>query len=1021
MKSTSKIISVLLALCLLMCAFPAMAFAEVTEYPLIVNNVPVTSQNCSDILGDGKVAYNPTSKTLTLRSAKLSCSEKPSESADMLCAIHCDADLTIVLDGSSTIEVDGANETLNAVFGILANNLTISEGANGGSLTINVKAKDSGTVGGIYASGSIAVNSDSVTVTADGGVMLETATAPTANDRSTGGEPDKSDDKPVIGDMPDMHLDLFGAETAVPGSGGSSDTYAFCTAIYAGNGYTQSKGTVSAQASNATNCTAMNVHETLTVTGGKLTVVAGDGKELSNGIYCDTINISGSSTGVSATGGNTEGSSFGIYADEDMTVTGGTVTASSGTSEYTSSAICVDRAYTQTAGTVTATGGASWCDNSIGFYVYEGPVKISGGTLTAVGAENSYDSYGICAYGSLELTGGTVKATGGDAYDDSYGASIYYLTVTNGTLELRSGSPDDDSFGLDVIDMLVSGGTVNVVCEGSDYGSYGVYTNESYEQTGGKVTASAGDGRYSSWGLFLASSSTTDILGGTLTATSGNANDETAGIYSYSSTLNIGGADTVVTARSGSSRSYMNAGICSRYRMVIDGATVTAEGGANTINDSYGVCVGEITVKCGVLRGISGESRTSSNGIYTDGMTVAGGEVFGTANATKSDYINAICVEDYNGMFSTTYSGKLEVRSGRVTALCNDSVNDSSASAIWAKNGITAPEHYTATGAQETYASGIKELRQKVSGTPVVLKADSEVVRLSGNSRVLTAIEISKKGWESGSDTVILASGNNYADVLAVVPYAYKLDAPVLLSVSATLDADILAEIERLGATKAVILGGTAAVPQAVEDSIKAEGLTVERIAGSSRNETAAKIAQKLAPASGDAFLVSNANFADAISCSSVAALMDAPILYINADGTLPEETRTALTMNNIATAYVIGGTGAVGEAAETQLDTLSITCNRVFGNNRYATSVAVYNEFADEYATTRHAAATGKAFPDATAGAAFAAKNGMHIFLVDEGMPDSIASTLRGRGVETLYIFGGTSAVTAKTVETIL
>src|SRR5699024_9075277 len=53
--------------------------------------------------------------------------------------------------------------------------------------------------------------------------------------------------------------------------------------------------------------------------------------------------------------------------------------------------------------------------------------------------------------------------------------------------------------------------------------------------------------------------------------------------------------------------------------------------------------------------------------------------------------------------------------------------------------------------------------------------------RIEGELRYDTAIETSKAGWNK-SDTVILSRGDEYADALAGVPLAYKLDAPILLT-----------------------------------------------------------------------------------------------------------------------------------------------------------------------------------------------------------------------------------------------
>ena len=123
-------------------------------------------------------------------------------------------------------------------------------------------------------------------------------------------------------------------------------------------------------------------------------------------------------------------------------------------------------------------------------------------------------------------------------------------------------------------------------------------------------------------------------------------------------------------------------------------------------------------------------------------------------------------------------------------------------------------------------------------------------------------------------------------------------------------------------------------------------------------------------------FLVSNANFADALSVSSPAAIMNAPILYINPNGSLPKETKAALKELGCSKIFTIGGYSAVHPDAEGNYFELGITENeRLYGPDRYATSLDVYDRFGDLFQSDCAAVATGMNFPDALAGAALSAK----------------------------------------------
>lgn len=294
--------------------------------------------------------------------------------------------------------------------------------------------------------------------------------------------------------------------------------------------------------------------------------------------------------------------------------------------------------------------------------------------------------------------------------------------------------------------------------------------------------------------------------------------------------------------------------------------------------------------------------------------------------------------------------------------------------------------------------------------------AQENVNRLKGDSRYDTAIAISKAGW-SKADTVILAYGENYPDALAGTVLSKAKNAPVLLTAGKSLEAKVLAELKRLDAVRVIILGGDAVISKSIEDALVKNNIIVDRVAGANRNGTAAMVAAKLTAKSDIAFLVSNKNYADALSASSAAALMGAPILYVNPDGIIPAETAEALRTLGCSKVYIIGGTAAVDASAESSIKTLGMTAERVYGNDRYLTSIAVYSKFEHLFTSGDAAIATGKNYPDALSGVAFAAKNGMPVFLVGDTAPAALVSGFDGMDINTLYVFGGENAVSETVV----
>ncbi|HBI57422.1 MAG TPA: hypothetical protein DDY38_11400 [Firmicutes bacterium] len=287
------------------------------------------------------------------------------------------------------------------------------------------------------------------------------------------------------------------------------------------------------------------------------------------------------------------------------------------------------------------------------------------------------------------------------------------------------------------------------------------------------------------------------------------------------------------------------------------------------------------------------------------------------------------------------------------------------------------------------------------------------VIRLSGSNRFGTAAAISQEGWETAG-TVILARADDFADSLAGVGLSKKYNAPILLTNPVNLSAVTQAEIGRLGATNVIILGGIGAVSQEIEDQLVESGLTVERIGGKNRFETAALIAAKVieeAPID-TAVIVYGHNFPDALAAAPWAAAAGYPILMVNT-AAIPTATQDFLTENNIENTCVVGGTGVI--SAEV-FDALP-NATRVAGNNRYETSVQIASQGFDPYAVF---IASGDSFSDALSLAALAAKYDGSLLLVKQNaIPASITDFLAKYKAKISYIFvAGGEAVISEDIE---
>lgn len=284
-----------------------------------------------------------------------------------------------------------------------------------------------------------------------------------------------------------------------------------------------------------------------------------------------------------------------------------------------------------------------------------------------------------------------------------------------------------------------------------------------------------------------------------------------------------------------------------------------------------------------------------------------------------------------------------------------------------------------------------------------------QVSRLSGSNRYATAVEASQNGWNE-SDVVVLARGDDYADALAGVPLAGKLDAPLLLTQSNKLTEVTKNEIERLGASTVYLLGGEGAISKDVEDALKALNIEVKRLSGKNRIETAVAIAEELVGDAGTnkAVVVNGFNFPDALSVASYAAIEGLPILLTQGN-TLSKETEEALNALGVTETLVIGGTVAVSEDVEEAVP----NATRISGKNRIATAIEVAKHF--DLDVNHYYVATGYQFPDALSTAALAAKEGTGLVLVGNSVSEDLAQFTKDKGLNTLTVVGGTGVISEK------
>ena len=297
-------------------------------------------------------------------------------------------------------------------------------------------------------------------------------------------------------------------------------------------------------------------------------------------------------------------------------------------------------------------------------------------------------------------------------------------------------------------------------------------------------------------------------------------------------------------------------------------------------------------------------------------------------------------------------------------------------------------------------------------------------MRLYGDTALDTMTRISSHGWKT-SDVVVVASAEGYWDALAASSLAGKYQAPVLFTSPSELSAQTKDEISRLHASRAFIIGGTAAVSDKIDGQIKPllnGDKQVTRVWGSNAPNTAVVVADELGDTLSDTCIIATSNgYWDALSASPYAYATGSPVYLTDPSGAISELVLAAIEREQFKHALIVGGPAAVSAKTEEVLAAININdVVRFAGDNAYHTSKLFANwELSHGMGANRMGVATASGHWDALSGSALCGKNKAVLVLADDANTStaSVAQANKAQ-ISRGYVFGGPAAVGNKAFE---
>ena len=302
------------------------------------------------------------------------------------------------------------------------------------------------------------------------------------------------------------------------------------------------------------------------------------------------------------------------------------------------------------------------------------------------------------------------------------------------------------------------------------------------------------------------------------------------------------------------------------------------------------------------------------------------------------------------------------------------------------------------------------------------ISGGKSMVRIAGSNRYATSTAAADALKQSfGVDkfeNIIVASGAAYPDALAGSYLAKVKNAPVMLVGKDTeTEADVKQYINnnlKKGGT-VYLLGGTGVVTPRFEKSLG--DLKVERLGGQTRYETNIAILKAAGVDNEDLLVCTGEGFADSLSASAVGK----PILLVAKAG-VNETQKKYLDSLKINDIYLIGGIGVVSDNIGRQLKNYDqdSKCERVAGQNRYLTSVAVAKAFFPDGSDSA-VLAYAMNFPDGLAGGPLALSIKAPLILTDNsGYGDAVAYA-KSAGIKKAAVLGGPALISDGVVNNII
>ncbi|MBM7605570.1 cell wall-associated protease [Metabacillus crassostreae] len=193
----------------------------------------------------------------------------------------------------------------------------------------------------------------------------------------------------------------------------------------------------------------------------------------------------------------------------------------------------------------------------------------------------------------------------------------------------------------------------------------------------------------------------------------------------------------------------------------------------------------------------------------------------------------------------------------------------------------------------------------------------SAITRISGTDRYETSVNIAKQVGNSAS--VVVATGEDFADALSIAPIAAQLEIPILLTKKDSVPPSVTQFVKDEMTLDSFVIGGKGVISDNVANTFPAH----ERISGTNRYTTNSNIIEYFADVIDLDYpvIATGENYPDALAGSAFAASYWNPVILTHPTNSQQTTKDTVQRYSTLAEIYfVIGGEKALPDSTVNSL-----------------------------------------------------------------------------------------------------